>query len=193
MPNNRILAALAVLGLCASGPVLAQSETPVPWKGDFWGYLGASAGQSKFSTGCVGPYNCDLKDTAFRVYAGGKFTDYVSLEAGYVGFGRTDSNGGDTNAWAVPFTLVMGGPLGRGFSAFGKLGGLYGRTDTTVNATTLLPSGSRSGWGWTYGVGAAYSIASNFDVRIDWDRYKLDFADGHHDVDMLGAGVQVRF
>jgi len=191
--DNRILAALAILGLAASGPALAQSTTPVPWNGDFWGYIGASAGQSKFGTGCVDPFNCDLKDTAFRVYAGGRFNNYVSLEAGYVGFGRTDSNGGDANAWAVPFTLVMGAPFGRGFSAFGKLGGLYGRTDTTVDATTLLASGSRSGWGWTYGVGAAYSITRDFDVRIDWDRYKLEFADGRHDVDMLGAGVQLRF
>jgi hypothetical protein len=30
-------------------------------------------------------------------------------------------------------------------------------------------------------------------LRADWDRYKLDFANGRSDVDMLSAGVQFRF
>ena len=30
-------------------------------------------------------------------------------------------------------------------------------------------------------------------ARVDWDRYSLDFIGGRKDVDMLSAGVQVRF
>jgi hypothetical protein len=33
----------------------------------------------------------------------------------------------------------------------------------------------------------------NVQTRVDWDRYNLDFAGGSRDVDLLSAGVQMRF
>jgi OmpA-OmpF porin, OOP family len=189
----RTLIALAALWLAASGSALAQSPYPTPWGGDFWGYLGASGGQSKFNTGCADNFVCDKQDTAWKLYAGGKFSEYFALEFAYADLGRINVSGGDTNAFAVPLTLVAGGPVGQGFGLFGKLGGLYGRTDVTVNPTTLLDSGKKSGWGWTYGAGATYAITKNLQIRTDWDRYKLDFAGGRSDVDAWTAGLQMRF
>jgi OOP family OmpA-OmpF porin len=189
----RTLTALAAMGLAASGSALAQSAYPTPWGGDFWGYLGVSAGESKFHTGCADNFSCDKSDTAWRLHAGGKFNEYLALEFGYTGLGRINTSGGDTNAFAVPLTLVAGAPLGHGFGVFGKLGGLYGRTDVTVDPATQLDSGRKSGWGWTYGVGATYAVTKNVQIRTDWDRYQLDFAGGRNEVDMLSAGLQLRF
>ena len=58
---------------------------------------------------------------------------------------------------------------------------------------TLTATGHKSGWGWTYGAGATFAITPTVQLRADWDRYKLDFANGRSDVDMLSAGVQFRF
>jgi OOP family OmpA-OmpF porin len=196
MNRARTLSAVAVLGLMASGAALAQSNYNAPWRGDFWGYVGASAGETKFRTECsrtITQFECDRKDTGFKVYAGGKMSEILGLEVGYTDFGQIRASGGDTDAWAVPVTLVVGAPLGGRFGVFGKVGGLYGRTDVTASLDSLTETGHKSGWGWTYGAGATFAVTPAIQLRADWDRYKLDFVGGRKDVDMLSAGVQFRF
>ena len=197
MKHARKMAAVAALGLLASGASMAQYATP--WRGEFWGYLGASAGESKFRTDCnrtITQFECDTKDTGFKVYAGGRMTEWLGLEIGYTDFGRIKASGGEVDAWAVPLSLVAGIPFGQRFSAFGKVGGLYGRTDVRPTFESTIEGdgrGRKSGWGWTYGAGAAFAITPTVQIRADWDRHKLDFASGREDVDMLSAGVQFRF
>ena len=190
--NKALITGLATLGLVASGSAFSQNT---PWRGDFWGYVGASAGESKFETECASSnvFSCDRRDTGFKVYGGGKFNDVFGLEIGYTDFGRINASGGDTDAWAIPLSLTAGVPLGDRFNVFGKIGGLYGRTDVTASASTLLDTGHKSGWGWTWGGGATFKVTQNLDIRVDWDRYKLDFVGGRQDVDMLSGGVQFRF
>jgi OmpA-OmpF porin, OOP family len=197
MSKKHTLTAAALLGLLAAAPAFAQSDYRAPWRGDFWGYVGVNGGETKFRTECnrtITQFECDRKDTGWKVYAGGRMSEIVGLEVGYTDFGRIRSNGGDTNAWAVPILLTVGTPLGQRFSAFGKVGGLYSRTDVTVDLNdTFSASGDKNGWGWTYGAGATFAITPNVQIRADWDRYKLDFVGGRRDVDMLSAGVQFRF
>jgi opacity protein-like surface antigen len=198
MQRKHIIAAVAAVGFMASGPAFAQqSEYNAPWRGEFWGYIGASGGQSKFRTDCnrtVTLFECDRKDTGWKVYAGGKINEILGLEVGYTDFGRIRASGGDTNAWAVPLSLTVGAPIGTRFAAFGKAGGLYARTDVTTDLNdTFSARGDKNGWGWTYGAGATFAVTPTVQIRADWDRYKLDFVGGRRDVDMLTAGVQVRF
>jgi opacity protein-like surface antigen len=192
--NAKLALGLAGLALAASGNVLAQStEWRNPMTRDFWGYLGASAGESKFRTDCSSLFDCDRKDTGFKIYGGGKFNDIVGLELGYTDFGKIRASGGETDAWAGSIALTAGVPIGDRFSVFAKGGGVYGRTDVKASASTLLDTGHKNGWGTTWGVGAALGITKALQVRIDWDRYNLDFAGGSRDVDMLSAGLQMRF
>jgi hypothetical protein len=197
MLKHRLIPALAVLGLAASAPALAQSDYRAPWRGDFWGYVGASAGESKFRTDCPSSvtqfFDCDKRDTGFKVYAGGKMNEILGLEVGYTDFGRINVAGGSTEAWAVPISLTANAPLGDRFGLFGKVGGLYGRTDVTAEPSTLFDTGHKSGWGYTYGAGATFAITPALQLRADWDRYKLDFVGGRRDVDMVSAGLQLRF
>lgn len=184
----------AALGLLASGGALAQQN--MPWRGDFWGYVGVNGGETKFRTECnrtITQFECDRKDTGFKVYAGGKLSEVLGLEAGYTDFGKIRASGGETDAWAIPLSLTAGVPIGTRFNAFGKVGGLYGRTDVRASVDSLTETGHKSGWGWTYGAGASFAVTPAIAIRADWDRYKLDFANGRKDVDMLSAGVQFRF
>jgi opacity protein-like surface antigen len=188
--KSALLAGLAALGLAASGTTFAQNT---PWQG--MGYIGASAGESKFRTDCASTnvFACDKRDTAWKIYAGGKVNEWLGAELGYTDFGKIRASGGDTKAWAVPLSLLAGVPLGDRFNVFGKIGGLYGRTDVDASPSTLVDRGHKNGWGWTWGGGATFKVAQNLDVRVDWDRYKLDFIGGRRDVDMLSGGVQFRF
>jgi hypothetical protein len=191
MKRARTLSAVAALGLMASGTAFAQYY-PAPWRGDFWGYIGASAGESKFRTDCSRTLTQHECDTGYKVYAGGRVSEFAALEIGYTDFGRIKVSGGETNAYAVPLSIVLGAPWGR-FGAFGKIGGVYGRTDVTASFDSLTATGHKTGWGWTYGAGATFAFTPAVQIRADWDRYKLDFVGGEKDVDMLSAGLQLRF
>ena len=197
MHRMKIMTGLAALGLAATGSAFAQQSTyNTPWKGDFWGYIGASAGEAKFDNECgrTDIFACDHRDTAWKVYSGGKFSPFWGLEAAYTDFGKVQASGGDTKAWAAGLSLVGNLPLAANrFDVFGKLGGVYGRTDVHADPSTLFDTGHKSGWGWTYGVGADWNITPTVAVRVDWDRYKLDFVGGRQDLDMASAGVQFRF
>lgn len=196
--NRRNIAALAAFGVLVSGAAQAQApDYRAPWRGDFWGYLGASAGESKFRSECartITQFECDRKDTGFKIYAGGRMNEILGLEIGYTDFGTIRVLGGETEAWAVPITITVGVPIGERFNVFAKGGGLYGRTDVSAPlADSVSERGERNGWGWTYGAGATFAITPNVQLRADWDRYKLDFVGGRRDLDMLTAGVQFRF
>jgi OOP family OmpA-OmpF porin len=198
MLNKRLVSTAALVGLLASGTALAQqSDYRAPWRGDFWGYIGASGGESKYRYECRDSltqfFDCDKRDTGFKVYAGGKMNEVLGLEVGYTDFGSIRASGGNVDAWAVPITLTAGTPLGTRFGIFGKVGGLYGRTDVEADPDTIFDRGHKSGWGWTYGAGATFAVTPSVQIRADWDRYKLDFVGGRQDIDMLSAGVQVRF
>lgn len=193
MQKTLMATALATLGLFASGMAAAQSDYRAPWRGEFWGYIGASAGESKYDSECDSLFDCDRKDTGFKVYAGGKMNEVLGLEVGYTDFGRIRTLGGETDAWAVPITLTAGLPIGPRFEVMGKVGGLYGRTDVTAGPDTIFDTGHKSGWGWTYGAAATFNVTPNVAIRADVDRYKLDFVGGRRDVDMWSAGVQFRF
>jgi OOP family OmpA-OmpF porin len=189
------LTLVAALALAGAVPAFAQSDYRAPWRGDFWGYIGASGGESKFEANCrnTNVFQCDQRDTAFRVYAGGQMNRVLGLEVGYTDFGRIRASGGETNAWAVPIVLTAGFHADR-WSVFGKAGGLYSRTDVNVDLNdTFSARGDRNGWGWTYGAGATFGITPNLHLRADVDRYQMDFAGGRRDVDMISGGVVWRF
>jgi len=192
--QKRYLLPIAALGLAASASAFAQTpEWRMPWSDNFWGYFGASAGESKFRGNCSSLFDCDQKDSAWRVHGGGNFNNLVGLEVGYTDFGRMRSFGGDTDARAANVSLTAGLPLGERFAIFGKLGTVYSRTDVSASPTTFVSTGEKSGWGSTWGAGATYAFTRNLQVRVDWDRHRLDFTNGERDVDLLSAGLQFRF
>jgi OmpA-OmpF porin, OOP family len=190
--SKTVSLALAAVAMAAS-PAFAQSIFDSQRSDRMWGHVGVSGGQSKFRTDCTSIFDCDKKDTAWKVYGGGSVNDILGFEIGYTDFGRIRAFGGETDANAGNLSLVAGIPFGDRFSVFAKAGGVYGRTDVKASAQALVRTGDEKGWGTTWGFGGALGIARNVQLRIDWDRYKLDFAGGRRDVDLLSAGVQMRF
>jgi opacity protein-like surface antigen len=191
------LMTLAAFGLAASASTaFAQAENSYaqPWQGDFWRILGVGVGQSKIRSDCVGNFTCDNRDTAWKIYAGGRWSRYFGLEFGYNDFGKVDQSGGRTKAFAANITFTAGVPLGDRFDIFAKGGGAYGRTEVSADPSTGVATGTKSNFEGTYGVGASYAVTRNWQIRADWDRYNLDFVgQGHQNVDMATASVQYRF
>ena len=190
--SKRIAMAAAAAALAAS-PAFAQSIFDPQPSGTVRNYIGVSGGESKFRTSCSSLFTCDTKDTAWKAYVGSSVNDMLGVDLGYTDFGKIRVNGGDTEAWAANLSLTVGFPIGDRFQVFAKGGGIYGQTDIQAPPSTLFNTGHKNGWGYTYGVGAALGLTRTVQVRVDWDRYNMDFVGGSRDVDMLSAGVQLRF
>ncbi len=196
MMKSKVILGLAAFGLAAgAGSAFAQEQTRVPWQGDFWGTLGVSGGESKFKNDCASTdvFHCEHRDSAWKAYATGQFNRNFGLEFGYTDFGKIAASGGETKAWAANVSLLAGVPIGDRFDVFAKGGGIYGHTDVSADPSTLLDTGHKTGWGYTYGVGATFAFTPQWAIRADLDRYTLDFVGGSRDVDMASAGVQFRF
>jgi opacity protein-like surface antigen len=181
----------AAVGLFASGLAAAQSQ--MPWEQKFWGYVGANAGQSKFKGDCSSFFDCDRKDSAWNVHLGGNFSQVFGAEIGYTDFGRMRSFGGETEAKAADISLTAGVPLGQHFAIFAKGGFAYGDTDVSASPSTFVSTGSKKEWGSKWGAGATWAFTPNWQLRVDYDRYKLGFTSGDRDIDLLSAGLQYRF
>ncbi len=187
--HTRTAFTLGALALAASGTALAQP----PYVSDFHSYVGVAAGESKFRTDCSSFFECDKKDTGWRAFLGGQFNPIVGAELGYNDYGTVHASGGDTKAWSGTIALTLGAPIGDRFRVFAKGGGAYSHTDVSASPSTLFDTGHKTGWGPTYGVGAAFGITQQVGIRVDWDRTRMDFAGGTRDVDLLSAGLQYHF
>lgn len=192
--KTKLLCALAASGIAAAGPALAQDAyASTPWQGDFWKYVGVSAGQARFDADCGGAFACGKRDTGWKVYSGGDLNQFLGFEVGYTDFGSVAASGGDTKAWAANVGFTLGVPIAERFKVFAKAGGVYGRTNVSADPSTFSDTGQRSGWGSTYGVGGSFAISKQLLVRVDWDCDNLDFAGGRRDVDLASAGIAWRF
>jgi OOP family OmpA-OmpF porin len=190
------LLAFAV-GAAFSIPSLAQqpanptspmtTPTRAPW------YGGISVGESKLNNGCVGGFSCDDKDTAYRLFAGTKFNQWLGVEIGGTYFGKWDRGGGETEAWAGDIAATAGVEIARNSSLFAKVGVAYTQTEATGTGLGLA-TGKESDWSPRYGVGGQIGLSQNWAVRADWDRYQnVTFRGREEDVDVYMLGVQYTF
>jgi OOP family OmpA-OmpF porin len=196
-------AVLAALGIAAAGAASAQTNTSsssgattdplrMPYQSGFWGHAGASVGQSKLQLGCPPAGSCDSKDTAFRVFAGGRFNNAFGLELGLMSFGTFDRGGGETDGWGLDIPLLLGFPIGPNSSVFAKAGVHYSSMDVGGNPA-LVRTGKESGFGPRYGLGAQIGLGPQWALRGDWDRYHVRFPGTKDDIDTLTIGAQYTF
>jgi OOP family OmpA-OmpF porin len=196
--NKRLLLAGMAAGLTMATSAIAQqssttqtSEYRWPYQKEFWGYFGASAGESDFSDCPIG-LSCDERDTAFKIYGGGKIKDIFGFELGYVDLGKGEFAGGDMRARGVNASLLLNAPIGTASGVHAKLGTTYGWTRISTTAPGVA-NGKERDFGVSYGLGATIGLSRNWQLRADWDRYRFEFADGDRDLDMYTVGVQYRF
>jgi len=190
---------IAALGLATSGIASAQSTTSsttdtwrMPYQSGFWGHAGASAGQSKLQLGCPPAGSCDDKDTALRIFAGGRFNNAFGLEIGLLDYGTFDRGGGETKGRGLDIPLIFGFPIGTNSSLFAKAGVNYSQMEVSDNSAGVS-TGKESGWGPRYGVGAQLGLTPQWAIRGDWDRYHVRFPGTKDDVDTLTIGAQYSF
>jgi len=189
--KHGIVAAVSAGAALATGQAAAEAY-----------YLGASVGQSNFESSetfqyytCTETDGCgyvrdsvdfEADDTAFKLFGGYMFNEYLGIEAGYLDLGDLEDkatygfDGGETTdlkaqitGWTVQ--LVGQYPVGP-VDLFAKAG--FIDYDTNVESTTRQTDCSdcyvsRDDWtdegnDWIYGVGASWNIG-DFGIRAEWE------------------------
>lgn len=157
----------------------------------------------------------DDSDTAWKVFGGVNFQEYLGAEVAYVDLGnmQADFSADLTSSQVDQFlkdASEVQGVLGRGLSAavtarkewtdlrwtaMGKLGVFIWEGETTVNVTsggnTRSTTAKHDDTDLMYGIGGkVYPIKSmkNLGFRLEWERYKLT-----QWVDMLSIGAEYAF
>jgi hypothetical protein len=181
---------LAAAQTTTTQPAARSNELRMPYQRDFWGYAGATIGRSSLES-CPG-IACDRRDTAYRLFGGGRFNDIVGLEAGYLNLGRFQGGGGAIESHGIDLALTAGIPIMTNSSLFAKLGGAYMRSEVTAPGGGIA-GGKDSGWGPRFGLGAQVGLGGNWALRADWDRYKIDLPGSDRRVDTFTVGAQYRF
>jgi OmpA-OmpF porin, OOP family len=195
MRQTSLLAGISLLALAAGYALPASAQTTrettttteryyMPYEKNFWNNFGINAGSSKYDRNCSG--SCDDKGTGGKVYAGGKFRDWLGLELSYIDAGKATFNGARDHSQGFNASAVLGLPLGdSGSSIFAKGGATYGRT--------VIGGAHVTGWEPSVGLGAAIAMNRNWQIRVDWDRLRFKVPDGKDNVNMVSAGVQYRY
>jgi OOP family OmpA-OmpF porin len=165
-------------------------------------YLGASAGQSNFDTGCAPGLSCDETDTAWKVFGGLEVNEFISLEIGYADFGEATANDATYSASAevngMTVQLVGTYMLNPSFTLLGKGGFGILHTDVKGTDTGVAFTVEDTDLEWSLGLGAQYNFNKSVGLRLEWERYfEVGSPDangtGESDIDLVTAGVVFKF
>ncbi|MFC5520189.1 outer membrane beta-barrel protein [Polaromonas jejuensis] len=187
--------ALAIAALAAAAGAQAQSSgSTMSWYSPGAGYIGFNAGRSDYSLNSGVGFPFDKHDTVYNLYGGSYFTSNLGLELGYTNFGKVSRAGGQTKAEGFNLSLVGKLPLSSQFNLLGKLGTTYGRTDVSAVPASGIASGSESGFGVSYGLGAEYAFNPQLSAVLQYDSHDLKFVNSGRDrVGATTVGLRYRF
>ena len=186
---RRLLTAVLLLGLAAGARAQA--------------YAGISAGQSQFDIDCSGTSYCDDTGVAYKAYLGWTVNENMAVEAAYYRQGTVRSTAtlsglgeatADVRGQGLGVFGVLLAPYSKRFNLFGKLGFVTTRVklDTRL-ATGAGESRSERHTNVAWGIGADYGLTDMLGLRLEYERARVKFQDRKRDVDMVTAGLNLRF
>jgi len=184
--KNFLAGTIAIAGLAATAPVLAQ---------DTGFYVGAGLGWVDWSidnsTALAIPgltsFSSDNSSTGWKIYGGYQFHRNFGVEAGYVDLGSigvrgTATVGGvnttfagdaDVTAWTLALTGTL--PMNQQFDLTGKLG--FYNWDAGGGVAGAAPGisaglgASDTGTDFLGGLGVRYNINKNVGIGAEWEYF----------------------
>ena len=164
---------------------------PTAWAADGNWLIGGSVGYARVDE-TIATLSFNTDSTSFRFYGGYQFSDYFTVEFGYLDLGDFDEQfnfggGVSVSAEADGFTLGASGhiPLGERFSIHGSIGSFFWDGETSINGISDDPGDTNL----FLGAGVKYSLTSNLSLRADAGHYDLEDVD----VNVFTLGLQIDF
>jgi outer membrane protein OmpA-like peptidoglycan-associated protein len=182
-------------------------------------YLGALVGQARGDVGATEMnermaalgYDAEANvshqnRTAWELLAGYKYSNYLSLEAGYIDLGevRTRLRGSvvDINDYLTSANLVhprsasgyelavLGRyPLNEKNYLYLRAGLLFANSRYEADAEVEFAKRSNSGRDGFIGIGYGYEISDHWGLRLSFENYRVE----DENIGLLGLGVQYKF
>lgn len=179
-------------------------------------YVGGSVGQSKtkfksddFAWNFAGISETkDETDTAWKLFGGYNFNQYLAVEVGYANLGapKYNYNGAgmsgqmkveQSSAFAAAKATL---PVGSQFNVFGKLGATNNHSKSVWTSTIADGSDSDNHVRALFGVGAEFLPLKNVGIRVEYENYgrfgrEVDNnrTGGRTDVTMWSVGAVFKF
>ncbi len=160
-------------------------------------YVGGAYGQNS-----VNDSDFDDKNPAIKIFAGGKFNDYIGLEAAINDYGEAERTGYSAELSGNTLAVVGFLPIMDCCELFIKGGQLWWKDKVEVLDTF---SDTLNGNESFYGVGADFNLSesksSSIALRLEMERYKVELSqneigadvDGSSDVDVASVSVLFNF
>lgn len=159
-------------------------------------YVGAGYGLLK----AKGSDEFDDDNDAGKIYIGAQFNQFIAIEGSYIDFGEYGGNVAKADVDGNTLALKLSLPLGNHASLYGVGGQLWWDADVSV----LNAKGDTDGEELFYGVGAAFALTKNLDLRLEYTRFNIEFEreevgvfadidDTDTDLDFASASLQYTF
>lgn len=140
------------------------------------------------------PIDFDADTTGYKLIAGWRFLDWLSVEGNWIDFGsasdRVPVQGGnlkiESDLDGVSVSVVGFLPIGP-IDLFARAGVF--NWDGSLNSGALAGKGSDDGTDLTYGVGAQFRLLS-LSLRAEYERFDVDALDN---ADMISVGLTYTF
>jgi opacity protein-like surface antigen len=173
--------------------------------GNISGYAGAGIGlaTSKFDQEHFDFDTDDLtpSETAWRLFGGARLHPNFGLEIGYVGLGKAKAMEQvqqlyfECDLTGVDVAALGYLPLASKLSGFARLGLIFWSSDIAFElADDFNGTGSATGSGLAFGLGAQYDIHRSVGVRAEYTRYAVDKGEaGLGDFNFIGLSIFAAF
>jgi OmpA-OmpF porin, OOP family len=150
-------------------------------------YVGGGIGYYRINDSDFLDENDRLKDnrTAWRIYGGFEASRMFAIEAAYTDFGTSDDGLANLDVNGLSAAVLLSLPLFDYIAPYGKLGVIAWDRERSLGPLRS----SDDGTDMFYGVGGRFSLTPNADLRLEYERYKID----NTDLDMVSANFQFRF
>lgn len=185
MKSLKTMLPLATLGLFAALPLTASASPEEPGV-----YLGGGIGYERINSENFPDDSDELKDerTAYKGLFGFRLNPIISLEGQFIDFG--DAVDGPLNVEATGWTagVVLNLPINEFISPYAKAGYLFWDSKLSVDGFgggKFKDDGSDP----FYGFGLKLGLSERLDLRVEYERLKLDDTD----VDLASVNLQFNF
>ena len=156
-------------------------------------YVGIGAGEATLDAR-VGGTSFDVDDTGYRLFAGYRMANWLSIEGGYTDLGNL-SGAHDGFSYEAQSDMLAAHavgilPITPRARIFAKIGLASWDTASTVTDGEITDRRDASGIDLSYGFGLGYDLTRRVGLRLDWET--CDF-DNTEEVRFLSLGAQFHF
>lgn len=161
-------------------------------------YVSGAVGSGHVNADCTGVASCDNNGTAFKLTGGYAFANGISVEMGYIDFGKASANDSGVSVKLQPRAITLAAAYKQGFtSAF------YGTARLGVASMKASVSGTVSSVGSAsdskttaqpyFGLGLGYSVTPTTHIELAGDFTRAEYAGEKASVRALTIGVRHDF